>query len=298
MKTKTAYSNYHAIVVDNGSADGSVNMVRQSFPWAEVISLDKNFGFAIGNNKGIVYAQQKFAPQYVLLLNNDTEIIQSDWLSRMVAMAEAAGDIGIVGCKLVYPDGKTQFIGTKITPKGFIWLNPKSESTLPEVFDADAVLGACFLIKKAVLDKIGLLDVGFSPFVHEESDFCARARKAGYRTVLVQTVKVVHYWKASVSRINQEFVETVVRKNLIRFMLLNFPAKWLLKRVPVEIRIFFGCFVARNEGKGKLPIRLRTGRDLLVRLNVNVHGWLCNLMNLREIAAKRENRTLNLSAVE
>src|SRR5208283_4136466 len=201
--------NYQVIVVDNGSLDGSVEIVKQSFPWADVVALDKNYGFSIGNNKGIVYALKKYDPQYVLLLNNDTEIVQSDWLSRMVAVAESEDNVGIVGCKLIYPNGKTQYIGTKVTVKGLTWLNPSSEGNLPEVFDVDTVLGACFLIKRTVLDKIGFLDVGFSPFVHEESDFCMRAKKAGYRTYMVLSVSVVHFWKTSVGKVNSAYVEFV-----------------------------------------------------------------------------------------
>jgi GT2 family glycosyltransferase len=295
LKNKTAYEDYHVIVVDNGSVDGSVEMVKQSFPWADLITLDKNYGFSVGNNKGIDYALKKYNPQYILLLNNDTEIVQSDWLTKMMAVAESEGNVGIVGCKLVYPDGKTQYIGTKITVKGLTWLNPSSEGSLPEVFDIDAVLGACFLIKRDVIDKIGFLDIGFSPFVHEESDFCTRAKKAGYKTRMVLSVRVVHFWKMSVGKVNSAYVECVVRRNAIRFMLLNFPASWLVKRVPVEARIFIGCFIARNKGKkGILPIKLRTGRELLVRLKINVYGWLHNLMSLREILAKRENRTAKL----
>ena len=285
--------------MDNGSSDGSVQLVREKFPWADLIALDKNYGFSIGNNKGIAYALKKYNPTYVLLLNNDTEIVQTDWLREMVAVAEGEGNVGIVGCKLIYPDGKTQYIGTKITVKGLTWINPSSEGSLPLVFDVDAVLGACFLIKREVLDKIGFLDAGFSPFVHEESDFCMRAKKAGYRTCMILSVCVVHFWKMSVGKVNSAYVEHVVRRNAIRFMLLNFPASWLVKRMPIEARIFIGCFIARNKSKkGILPIKLRTGRELLVRLKVNVYGWLHNLMRLREIMAKRKNRTAKILAIE
>jgi hypothetical protein len=299
LKSRTAYSNYHVIVVDNGSLDGSVEMMKQVFPWADVVALDKNYGFSTGNNKGIVYALEKYKPEYVLLLNNDVEIVQANWLSKMVSVAESEDNVGIVGCKLIYPNGKTQYIGTKVTVKGLTWLNPSNEGSLPEVFDVDAVLGACFLIKKAVLDRIGFFDVGFSPFVHEESDFCMRAKKAGYRTCMVLSIGIVHFLKMSMSKVNSAYVEFVVRKNAIRFMLLNFSTSWLLKRVLVELRIFVGCFIAKNKGKKSIvPIKLRTGRELLVRLNVNFYGWLSNFISLREIIAKRRSRPAKLLATE
>ena len=299
LKKKTNYSAYNVVVVDNGSLDGSAEFVKQTFSWAYGLALKRNYGFSEGNNKGIMYSLKKFKPDYVLLLNNDVEIVQPDWLSRMVFVAESDEEVGIVGCKLVYPDGKTQYIGTKITVKGLKWLNPLNEDSLPETFDVDAVLGACFLIKKAVLDRIGLLDVGFSPFVHEESDFCVRAKKAGYRTRMVLGVNVVHFWRRSVGKVNSTYVELVVRRNFIRFMLLNFPISWLLKRVPIEIRIFVGCFIGGNKvKKGSVPINLRTGKEMVARLRVNFYAWSTNFLNLREIIAKRKNRSARLLSVE
>lgn len=299
LKSKTAYPNYHVIVVDNGSFDGSVEMVKKSFPWADIVALDKNYGFSIGNNKGLAYVLENYKPQYVLLLNNDTKIVQSDWLSRMVTLAESEDNVGIVGCKLIYPNGKTQYIGTEITVKGLTWLNSSNEGRLPEVFDVDAVLGACFLIKREVIDKIGFLDIGFSPFIHEESDYCLRAKKAGYRTCMVLSVSVVHFFGASVGKVNSAYVEFVVRKNTIRLMLLNFSTSRLLKRAPVEVRIFIGCFIARNKGKkSPIPIKLVTDRELLDMLKVNFYGWLCNLITLPEIIVKRKNRTARLLAIE
>jgi GT2 family glycosyltransferase len=299
LKNKTEYSNYNVVVVDNGSSDGSVELLKQNFPWADVIGLDKNYGFSIGNNKGIAHAFEKYKPQYFLLLNDDTQIIQSDWLTKIVAAAESEDDVGIIGCKLVYPNGKTQYIGTKITVQKLMWLNPNSESRLPEVFDVDAVLGACFLVKRAVFDKIGFLDAGFSPFLHEESDFCMRAKKAGYRTRMVRSVSVVHFLNKSLGKVDSPYFELITRKNAIRFMLLNFPTSWLLKRVPVEVKILVACFIARNKNKkGKLPIKLRTGRELLIRLRANFYGWLYNLRSLCEILTKRRDRAAKLLSIE
>ncbi|MCW4000273.1 MAG: glycosyltransferase family 2 protein [Candidatus Bathyarchaeota archaeon] len=290
LKSRTDYSNYYTIVVDNGSGDGSAERVRQQFGWADLVVLDRNYGFSVGNNQGIVYALKKYNPQYVLLLNNDTEIAQPNWLTKMVDAAQSASDIGVVGCKLVYPDGKTQYLGTKIGVAGLSWINPASEPQCPRAFDVDATLGACFLIKRGVIDKIGFLDVGFSPYVHEESDYCLRAKHAGYRSRILLDAQVTHHWKASIGKVQPAQVEYIVRRNLIRFMLLNYPAKWLLRRVAVEARILFGVFVARNRG-GVLPVKLRGGGELLVRLKINLCGWLFNLRRLREILSKRQNRS-------
>jgi hypothetical protein len=81
-------------------------------------------------------------------------------------------------------------------------------------------------------------------------------------------------------------------------MLLNFSSSWLLKRVPIEVRIFAGCFVARSKGKKRVPIKLRNGREMLARLRTNLSAWSSNLSSLRDIIAKRSNRTAKLMAVE
>ncbi len=289
----TAYANYRVAVVDNGSTDGSVLFMKKCFPWVDILPLNKNYGFSVGNNAGIEYVLAKHDPQYVLLLNSDTKIMQPEWLKRMVSVAESDFAVGVVGAKLIYPDGRTQYIGTRITVAGLTWINPSAQRNLPEVYDVFSVLGACLLIKRVVLDRIGVLDSGFSPFQNEESDFCARAQKAGFRITMVSSVAVAHFGGSSMNRVNSFYVLYVWRRNIIRFMLLNFPASWLVKRVPFEIRILAGCFVARNHG-GKIPVKLRTGEDLLSAIRVNVLAWMYNLRRLREIAVLRRNRTAKI----
>jgi GT2 family glycosyltransferase len=254
--------------VDNGSADGSVEYVREYFPFVDIVKLTKNYGFSVGNNKGIDLALKKYDPKYVLLLNNDTEIVQHDWLKKIIAVGQSDERVGIVGCKLIYPNEKLQYVGTRILVEGACWLKPFGR--VPEVFDVDAVLGACFMIKRDVFDRIGFLDVGFSPFQHEEGDFCVRARKAGYRVCLISTVNVVHYSGQSMRKISMAYFHFVDRRNWIRFMLLNFPFSWLVKRIPYEVRYF-------------------------VQARISIYGWLYNLKRLREIMAKRESRNAMLS---
>ena len=291
LRQKTSYTNYHLVVVDNGSVDDSVSWISKMFPWVEVVALDKNYGFSIGNNKGIAYALKKFNPKYVLLLNNDTEIIESDWLSRMVEVVEKYEQIGILGCELVYSDGRIQYIGTKLEEKGLTWLKPQNYPKLPALYDVDCVLGACFLIKRSVIDKIGGLDEGFSPFGHEESDFCLRARRAGYQICMLSTVKVVHQNRASMKIVNKEYIRNVERQNVIRFMLLNFPVSWVVKRLPYESII--RPFVVRNQ-KGSFPVKLRSGQNILMEVKTNLNAWIHTFHNLYEILVKRKNREKRL----
>ena len=296
IQQKTDYANYKVIVVDNGSTDDSVSWVIKKFPQVDIATLYRNYGFSIGNNEGIAYAIKKFNPKYVLLLNNDIEIIQKDWLTNLVTAAESENAVGIVGCTLIYADGRTQYIGTKLDNKGLSWLKPENYPNLPEIYPVDCVLGACFLMKRSIIDKIGGLDVGFSPFGHEESDFCIRARKAGYKIYMVSTVKAIHQNRASMKTVNREYLHKIARRNSIRFMLLNFPVLWIAKRLPYEGII--RPFIVRNTTvKSRIPIKLRDNKDMLIEVKINLNGWIYNLKDLREILAKRQNRVMKLPLV-
>ena len=98
----TRYSNYRVVVVDNGSVDGSVEMVQQEFPQVELICNPRNLGYAKANNQGIVYALMKGA-KYIALLNNDIEIIEPLWLKVAVKVMESHLDVGLIGFNLVTP---------------------------------------------------------------------------------------------------------------------------------------------------------------------------------------------------
>jgi GT2 family glycosyltransferase len=288
IEKTTEYSNYSIIVVDNGSSDGSVNLVESKFPSVNLVTLKKNMGFAVGNNIGIVKAL-KNDTDYVLLLNNDTLIIQSTWLERIVETAEENEKIGIVGCKLIYPNGKVQHVGSRLDSEGLHWINPRVLGRFPKVFDVDTVLGACFLIKRKVIDTIGFLDEGFSPFQHEESDFCLRTQKAGYRVCTTLSVKVVHLLGGSNTLNYFDFTD---RKNQIRLSLLNFSAGWFVRHSVYEVRTFASCFFERKSVfQKRFLFRLEIRKDWRIRIGAYCYAWLFNARNLREILAKRRNRT-------
>jgi GT2 family glycosyltransferase len=290
LEKTTEYSNYSMIVVDNGSSDGSSNLVESRFPSVNLLSLKQNMGFAIGNNIGIANALQNNA-DYVLLLNNDTLIIQRDWLRKMVESAEENEEIGIIGCKLIYPNGKVQHVGSRLDIKGLDWINPQILDGSSEVFEVDVVLGACFLIKRKTIDIIGFLDEGFSPFQQEESDFCFRAKKAGFRVCTTLSVKVVHLYGASRQAITSDYFNFIHRKNQIRLMLLNFSVGWLVCHSVYEIQEFASCLFERKSGfQKRFLFRLEIRKDWQRRTSIYLSAWFFNARNLGEILAKRRNR--------
>jgi len=180
------YTNYRVLVVDNGSSDGSVDYLRHSFPDIEIIVNAANLGFAAGNNVGIRHALEMGA-DYVFVLNNDTTV-DAAMLSQLVACAEGKAYIGMVAPKILYDEERNRIwrLGDRIHQ----WLpvplsvgrDQIDTGQFSEPFDVDYVTFCGVLIKRALLETIGLLDERFF-FTYEDADFCRRSRAAGYRIV-------------------------------------------------------------------------------------------------------------------
>ncbi len=191
------------IVVDNGSTDGSVEMVRQEFPTVHLIANSDNRGFPAANNQGIAIARGR----YILLLNPDTEVAD-DALARLLDFADANPDVGIVGPQLLYPDGRVQSSRRRfptLTTALFesTWLQPYAPRHLLEryyvsdqpddvVQDVDWLCGAALMARSQAIAQVGLMDEGFFMY-SEELDWCRRFREAGWRVVYLPTARVVHY---------------------------------------------------------------------------------------------------------
>jgi GT2 family glycosyltransferase len=236
----TDYENFEVVVVDNGSTDGSVAHVRREFPETDLIQNDRNRGFATANNQAIERARSRSA-DYVLLLNSDTKIVDPGWLAELVETAEREADIGIVGCRVVQPDGTVHY------DKRYF---PLSSSTFPTEADrfaynsferaapadrrfeyVDDVVGAVFLIKWDVIDEIGGLDETFSPAYGEESDYCLRAWDAGFTVAYTRDAEVVHLRNETSEQLDEMYLHYVQHRNKLRLWLRHYPAGWLLRNL-------------------------------------------------------------------
>jgi len=277
IRENTIYPNYKIVVFDNGSTDGSVEMIKKVFPYVKLIRNKENLGFVKANNQAI----KSIESDYYFLLNNDTEVTRN-WLTSMIEVSESDSKIGIIGCKLISLNGETIHAGGLITIRDPGQTDPRYlRERTDELREVDCVAGAAFLIKKEVIDKIGLLDEGFSPFWFEETDYCVRARKAGYKIIYNPKTVIVHHAAYSLKRRDSAFVFFVREKNLIRFLLLNFPLLWLILRIPYQVKRM-GAILAGRYGKTSkcLPLLAK--------------AWLINLKGLREILEKRRNRTMKI----
>ena len=198
------YPNYRVIVVDNGSSDGSAAELKRKYPHVDFIENGENLGFAAGNNVGIRYALKRGA-DYVFLINNDA-VVDPLVLERLVTVAKSDKRTGIVGPAIYcYPESRVFWAAgmEKIVPKGKIFphyvMRGKGEVDTGQYRqneDVDMINACALMIKREVVEKIGLLDEKFFAY-NEDSDWNERAGAAGYRIVYVPGAMVWH--KGSVS---------------------------------------------------------------------------------------------------
>jgi len=224
IKNKTLYENYEILVVDNNSTDGSIKMLQKFFPEIKLIQNPKNYGFSKGNNIGI-RETLKHRTDYILLLNNDTEVTEN-WLKSMIKISDNDKRIGIVGPKLILPNESTQ-------KNCYSYKYGLTKKFAPnKTQDVDCVSGACMLIKNCVIQKIGLLDEGFNPLYFEDIDYCFRVKKSGFRIVYTTKSKVYHHKGATTRKVDWSYEAYHISR--IKFFLKHFPISWLVVRLLIE----------------------------------------------------------------
>ena len=192
---KINYSNYRIIVVDNGSEDDSVSEIRRRFSNVKIIENKKNLGFSGGNNVGIKYAIDNGA-HYVLLINNDTTV-EKDFLNELVEIGESDEKIGVLGSKIYFysEPNRIWFAGGKVSwlkNKGtHIGLDQIDSGQYDKIKEMDYLTGCCLLIKREVIEKIGVLSEDYFLY-YEDTDFSLRAKNANYKIVYVPKSKIYH----------------------------------------------------------------------------------------------------------
>ena len=183
------------IVVDDASTDETPQLLA-AVKGINVVRLDENVGFVGAVNAGLSAAR---AP-LIVLLNNDT-VVRPGWLEALVKTVEVEDNVGVVGAKLVYPDGRLQEAGGIIWKDGSGWNYGRGADPDDPAFnflrDVDYCSGACLLIRKEILDAVGGLDTRFAPAYYEDTDLAFTARKLGYRVVYQPEAIVCHIEGAS-----------------------------------------------------------------------------------------------------
>lgn len=188
------YPNYEIVVVDNNSEDDSVVRIREAHPQVPIIQAEDNLGFAGGNNLGIRYALSKGA-EFVWLLNNDTKVMKNT-LSSMVELAMRNPDVGVVGSAIyeMDPPNKLQAWGG-----GRVDMFLGRARKCRKGSNPDYITGASMLIRRQLLEEVGLLDERFFMY-WEDTDFCFRARKRGWKIAVEPSSVVFHKESASIGK--------------------------------------------------------------------------------------------------
>jgi GT2 family glycosyltransferase len=227
--------NYEVIVVDNGSSDGSweaLNQLKEKDERLILLKNEDNLGYVKANNQGI----DKAKGQYLLLLNSDT-YLKPNSLGQLIKFAESSDGAGIVGPKLLNPDGSIQPSCFRFpTIKNAIlqyWFGKKGlyEKYVPEGSDAsevDAVVGAAFLITPKAFQKVGGLDKRYWAYF-EDIDYCRKVKKAGFKVYYFPKAEVVHQHGASFSKLaekNEQWKRLIpsskIYHGLFKHYLINF----------------------------------------------------------------------------
>jgi len=199
LKAST-YSNLSILLVDNGSTDDSANLFKERFPEIELIETGENLGYAGGNNVGMRHAISQGA-EYVFLVNNDVTVAP-ETVSRLVSATEGHESTGATGALVFWRDepeklyaayGVVDFSEAIVKLKG---RNSRSPDRFSEPMEVDWVLGCAILLRRKAIEDVGELDERFFAY-HDEVDWCTRARKKGYRIVLVPGARVWHAGQSS-----------------------------------------------------------------------------------------------------
>ncbi|MBM4269359.1 MAG: glycosyltransferase [Deltaproteobacteria bacterium] len=192
------------VVVDNGSTDETPEKLR-GIEGIRVVRNPSNLGFVRGNNVGL----RTVAPDRdVILLNNDIEVLEPGWLDALAETAHASEDVGIVGCRLRMSDGRLLHAGTYILPDTCwgqqIGSCENDVNQYSSDRDVQGIVFACAYIRREVLDAIGPLSEDFESYF-EDTDYCLRAARAGFRTVCCGRVTMVHHEHGSTRDSPREF---------------------------------------------------------------------------------------------
>ncbi|MCS7458820.1 glycosyltransferase family 2 protein [Paenibacillus doosanensis] len=200
---------YEIIVVDNGSSDGSVDYCLKND--VKLISLPWNRGFPIACNMGLRIA----TGDALLLLNNDT-LMTKNGLSNMLRCLYSSENIGIVGPMTNYASGK-QMLGETFTTVED--MTERMNQTDPgKWMEVERLVGLCFLLRRELLHKVGLLDERFSPGHYEDDDYCHRARQAGYRLMIAGDCFIYHHGSASFRKEDEQSVKHLILQNRQKFI--------------------------------------------------------------------------------
>jgi len=222
---KSLDSKIEIIVVDNGSTDGSPQMVEKEFSEVILIKNKKNLGFGAANNQGT----RKAKGDYLLLLNSDT-IVRDSAPLMMAEFMERHPEVGALGCKLFNPDGTVQFSAGRfpnlLVALVMLFLEHWFKGgfvlqSYDEVRAVDWVMGAALMFPRSIIAKVGLMDEGIFMYM-DEVEWCYRIKKAGWQVMFYPDPQIIHFGGGSSSSGRKEPILSIYR-GLIYFYKKHYP---------------------------------------------------------------------------
>lgn len=271
---KISYPNIEVIVVDNACEGHDPKVIKQRFPAVVLIENPINYGFAAGNNYGIMSARGK----YVLLLNNDTEVDPA-FLEPMVELLESRTDIGAVSPKIrfYYTPDTIQYAGytpmNQYTIRNFaIGSNETDIGQHDKTRETALGHGAALMVPMEVIKKVGLMSYIFFLY-YEEADWCYRIKNAGYKIFFVHSSLVLHKQSITTGKLSPLKIYYLTRNRIV-FMRRN------IFGITFLISIIYQLFIAIPKNAFKYLIQ---GKFSLFITYYKAIGWhISNLFN-REI---------------
>lgn len=198
---RMTYPDFTVVVVDNGSLDGSREIVRTAFPRVTLIENGRNLGFGGGNNVGIEFALKQGAA-WVFLLNDDVKV-EPGLLSELMGVALSDARIGMLSPKIYYYSQPTKFWYAGGTVNYFTGvvshrgLRQEDRGQYGLVEDTEYITGCAMLMRRELLEKVGMFDPEYFPIYSEDADLSVRSQRAGWRLVYVGQAKMWHKVSAS-----------------------------------------------------------------------------------------------------
>lgn len=269
-------------VVDNQSSDGSADMVAERFPDVNLIRSPANLGFAGGNNAGLRQATGKF----VLLLNPDT-VVRPGGLDNLVRFLEGTPQAGAAGSRLLNPDGSLQVSCYPFpTVSREIWrllhldrlrtygIYDMSGWSLAEPHPVEVIQGASLIVRKTVLDEVGLMDESYFMYT-EEVDLCYRIHQAGWGLAWVPGSQVVHYGGQSTAQVAEKMFLCLYQSKLQFFRKFFGPTRAAMYKGVLYIASLLRVamsFAAVFEKAEKRQRHLQLGKNYR-RLLAELPGW-------------------------
>ena len=232
LKTQT-FREFKVILVDNGSTDGSIEFVRENYPEVKIVALDKNYGFAKGNNIGMEEALKNEEIKYIALLNNDTEA-SPHWLGELTQALNNNSDIGFCASKILrfYNRQIIEEAGHAFCRYGFAYKLGVGEEDKGQYDNSRMVFSACAgaaIYRKSMIEEIGLFDEDFFAYF-EDLDLDFRAQLRGYKCLYVPMAVVYHIGGGTAKWGSTEHIYFCSR-NRITVLLKNMPLSLLLKNL-------------------------------------------------------------------